>query len=294
VISNGFSQCLPLVAGAAYAASALWSKRATMEGGGLWRMTFLTNWGQALLFLPFLFAGEGSLEWADGWKITVTSLVYFVGQVVVFAGLRFGDVSVVTPVMGIKVLVVAALAVVFNHEQLPVRWWFAAAVAALAAALLGGGAVGDRRRVFAGVAGGLVASVAFAGVDILFQRWGGGLGVWRFTSLVMCAMGVWSFLLLPWMEGPWWHLPGEARRAFFPSLLFAGVQSSLMAYCVVVLEGAAWANLLYSSRGLWSVLLVWFLGPFFGNQERENGSKVMWQRLLGSGLLLAAIALVLR
>lgn len=294
MISSGLAQCLPLVAGAAYAASALWSKRATLEGGGLWRVTFLTNWGQALLFLPCLFVGEGSLDWADGWKIGVTSLVYFVGQVVVFAGLRFGDVSVVTPVMGIKVLVVAALAVFFNHEQLPGRWWFAAGIAALAAALLGGGAVGDRRRVFAGVAGGLGASLAFAGVDLLFQRWGGGLGVWRFTSLVMCAMGGWSLLLLPWMEGRWWHLPQGACRAFVPSLLFAGIQSSLMAYCVVMLKGAAWANLLYSSRGLWSVLLVWFLGPLFGNQERDSGSKVMWQRLLGSGMLLVAIALVLR
>jgi len=62
-----------------------------------------------------------------------------------------------------------------------------------------------------------------------------------------------------------------------------------MAYSVVVLKGAAWANLLYSSRGLWSVLLVWSVGPMFGNHERDTGSEIMLKRLVGSGLLLLAI-----
>ncbi len=71
------------------------------------------------------------------------------------------------------------------------------------------------------------------------------------------------------------------------------VQIVLMAYCVVALKGAAWANLLYSSRGLWSVLMVWGFGSFFGNSEGEAGREVMVRRLLGSALLLGAIGLVL-
>ncbi len=288
------AQSLPLIAGAAYAASALWSKRATMEGGGLWRIIFLTNWGQALLLLPLAFLGNGSALGGEAvLKVAITSLIFFIGQVVVFAGLRFGDVSVLTPVMGTKVLVVALMAVGFMHETLPPRWWLAAAIATLAAALLGGGAVGDRRRVWAGVAGGLGGALAFAGVDICFQLWGGTVGVWRFTSLVMLGMGGWSLLLLPFLEGPWWRLPVPARSAFIPSLAMALTQTTLMAYCVVVLNGAAWANLLYSSRGVWSVVFVWALGSWFGNRESEIGPGVMTQRLLGSGLLLGAIAIVL-
>jgi len=66
-----------------------------------------------------------------------------------------------------------------------------------------------------------------------------------------------------------------------------------MAYCVVELKGAAWANLLYSSRGIWSVALVWGAGSAFGNTEGEAGRSVMLRRLAGAGLMLAAIALVL-
>lgn len=287
------AQSLPLIAGASYAASALLTKRASVEGGGVWRITFLTNWCQALLLSPLLFLGEGGVSGGELLKIGITSLVFFIGQVVVFVGLRFGDVSVLTPVMGIKVLVVALMAVGITHEVLPPKWWLAAAIAAGAAALLGGGAGGDRRRVLAGVAGGLGAAVAFAGVDICFQIWGGTLGVWRFTSLVMLSMGVWSLLLLPFLEGPWWKLPPVSCAAFVPSLALAIIQTTLMAYCVVVLKGAAWANLLYSSRGVWSVLLVWLVGPLFGNAERDTGAGVMLKRLLGSGLILGAIALVL-
>ena len=49
--------------------------------------------------------------------------------------------------------------------------------------------------------------------------------------------------------------------------------------------------MVYSARGLWSVLAVWWVGHWFGNSERNQGSPVFRMRLLGSGLLLLAIVL---
>jgi len=51
-------------------------------------------------------------------------------------------------------------------------------------------------------------------------------------------------------------------------------------------------NVVYSARGLWSVLAVWWVGHWFGNSERNQGSLVFRMRLLGAGLLLGAIVLV--
>jgi drug/metabolite transporter (DMT)-like permease len=284
---------LPLAAAAAYALSALYLKRATMEGGGLWRITFLTNWGQALLLLPLVLLGHGSLTALEAWHILLTSLIFFLGQVSVFAGMRYGDVSVVTPVMGVKVIFVAALVTHFAHEKLPWLWWVAAAISASAAILLAGGRPNGGRSLLPGLAGGLCAALAFSGVDVLYQEWADGLGVWRFSALVALAMGLWSLTLLPLLEGAWWKLPNTARRAFMPGLLATIGQVLLMAYCVVELKGAAWANLLYSSRGIWSVALVWGAGTAFGNNEGAAGRPVMLRRLAGAGLMLAAIALVL-
>jgi drug/metabolite transporter (DMT)-like permease len=287
------SSCLPVIAGLSYALSALFLKRATVEGGGLWRISFLITWGQALCLLPLIFVGNGSISDTHWGHVLLTSFVFFAGQLSVFAGMRYGDVSVVTPVMGIKVLVVAGMAVWIAHEKLPGAWWIAAAISTMAAVLLSGGKPQGGRSLLPGLLGGVGAAVAFAGVDIFYQLWADASGVWRFSSLVMLGMAAWSLLLLPVLEGPWWQIPAIAWRAFWPGLLATIAQCLIMAFCVVKLKGAAWANLLYSSRGVWSVALVWCAGNAFGNQEKEAGQSVMLRRLTGAGLMLAAIALVL-
>jgi drug/metabolite transporter (DMT)-like permease len=119
---------LPLLAAVIYALSALFLKRATMEGGGLWRVTFLTNLGQAVLLLPLVQFGHGSVNALEAWHIAIASLVFFLGQLSVFVGMRYGDVSIVTPVMGVKVVLVAAMVTFFAHETLPTMWWIAAGI----------------------------------------------------------------------------------------------------------------------------------------------------------------------
>ena len=284
---------LPLLAGIVYALSALYLKQATMEGGGLWRITFLTTWGQAVLLLPLAVIGNGPLMETHWGHVFLTALVFYVGQLCVFAGMRFGEVSVVTPVMGVKVLLVAGLVVWTTKEPLPSVWWVAAGLSTAAALLLGGGHPSGTRGLLPGLLGGLGAALAFAGVDVLFQLWADGPGVWRFSALVALFMGLLSLSLTPFLEGPALRLSAAAWRAFIPGLLATIGQVLLMAYCVVKLKGAAWANLLYSSRGVWSVLLVWKAGRFFDNTENEIGRDGMIRRFAGAALMLVAIALVL-
>lgn len=290
---NLLQSSLPLLAGFVYAVSAVFLKRATTEGGGLWRINFLTNWTQALVFLPLIAFGNQLPNYQDAVQIALTALAFTGGQAIVFFGLRHGDVSVITPVMGVKVLLVAALAGWIADEKIPHIWWLAAALSALAAGLMGLGAPADRRRLLIGVVCGLGAAAAFALVDVLFQVWAGRLGVWPFSAWVALAMGVLSLPLLPLLEGPWWKVPRSALLAFAPGMLATLGQVVLMAYAVVLLQGAAWANLLYSSRGLWSIVLVWIWGRSLGNAELNEGGGVLARRLGGALLMLIAVGLVL-
>ena len=82
--------------------------------------------------------------------------------------------------------------------------------------------------------------------------------------------------------GPW--LVGGA--------VLLGTQSIIFVSTVAVFGKATSANIVYSSRGLLSVALVWMIGHWFMNAEQHLGPKVMRWRLAGALLMMSAIVLV--
>ena len=52
---------------------------------------------------------------------------------------------------------------------------------------------------------------------------------------------------------------------------------------------AAPLNVIYASRGLWSVLLVWRCGHWVQSREQDLGGRVLAWPLAGAGLLMSAI-----
>ena len=71
-----------------------------------------------------------------------------------------------------------------------------------------------------------------------------------------------------------------------------GVQSITFVSTLAVFGKATNANIVYASRGLLSVVLVWMVGHWFQNAEQHLGPKVMRWRLIGALLMLSAIVLV--
>jgi hypothetical protein len=88
------------------------------------------------------------------------------------------------------------------------------------------------------------------------------------------------------------QLPNPGKWLIGGAICLA-VQSIMFVSSIAVFGQAAMANVLYSSRGLWSVLAVWFIGHWFHSRELRHGWRVFAGRLLGAGLLLTAILLVL-
>jgi hypothetical protein len=54
---------------------------------------------------------------------------------------------------------------------------------------------------------------------------------------------------------------------------------------------ATLVNILYATRGMWTVATVWTVGHWFGNDERGQGHAVMGRRLIGSAVLVGAVVL---
>ena len=53
-------------------------------------------------------------------------------------------------------------------------------------------------------------------------------------------------------------------------------------------------NILYALRGLWTVLLVAWVGRWIGNREAGLPRPVLLLRGLGAGLLFSAVWVILR
>lgn len=284
---------LPLSAGLLYALASIVLKRATSDGAGPWRVTFVSNWVSGLAFAPLWFFGSEPFAWGHFWHAAIAGAAFFVGLVFTFLALSHGDVSVATPVLGTKVILVALLATFLAGESVPARWWVAAVLATAATALLGGGGgnAGDRRTFLRSLGYGLSAAASFALTDVLMQKWTHEWGFARFAPVMFLTVAVLSFGLVPHFRGRLRDLSASTWRWLLPGALLLAAQAACIAFAIASHGGATLVNILYASRGVWAVALVWAVGPWFQNHERTQGHGIMARRLAGSALLLGAIAL---
>ncbi len=280
---------LPLLSAFLYALAALVLKRATERGVGPWRVSFVSNWILAAVFVPFWLMGGKPFAFEHLWHAALCGFFFFVGQIFTFLALSRGDVSVATPVLGTKVIFVAFFSVMLGAEVLTGAMWLAALLTTIATALLGMGRPRGEHSLLAGLFFGSSAAASFALTDVLCQKWAPLWGFGHFAPVMFGTVALCSVGLIPFFNGPLRALPW---RWVLPGGLLLGIQCSGVAYSIMVFGSATTTNIIYNSRGIWSVLLVWSVGHWFANLERTQGTPVMLRRLAGSVLLLAAIGLI--
>ena len=286
---------IPLGSALGYPLAALMLKRATEEGAGPWRVVFIANWVLAAGFaLLWIFPAEHPASALHVAHAALAGLLFFVGQVFTFLALYRGDVSVTTPVLGSKVIFVALFTVLFGAAVVTPAMWLAVILTAGATALLGGGGGSVRRDALGrSLLYGFSAASAFALTDVLQQRWVKLWGFTHFAPTVFAVVALLSFALVPFFRGRLRELSAPGWRWALGGGALLTLQAGGVAWSIVYI-GATTTNVLYNSRGMWSVVLVWSIGHWFGNLEHAHGRAIMLRRLAGSGLLLVAIALMLR
>lgn len=282
---------LPAISALFYALGAHILKRAM--GVGMWRVTFLCNMAMAVFYLPLLLLpseGQGAWAW---YEPIVTGALFFFGQVFTFRAIQSGDVSVATPVLGTKALFVTALASVLTSEPPPLTTWLAAALTALAIALLGISKREQRSKLAATVLLASISALFFAAADVLIQRWAPGWGASRYIALMFLVNGILSFALIPKFSAPLKAIPRQTWNVLILGCVLIVTQTLGMAITMAVFGRAPEANIIYGSRGLWSVLIVLVAARYLDHNERSLGRRTLLARLAGSVLLIIAIALIL-
>lgn len=284
---------LPLLAAVVYVIGAMLFKRAAQQGADSWRMTRTANFIAALVFAPLWLLGGTMLPLAQWWQPALVALIFFLGQVFTFRSLQVGDVSIATPVLGLKIILVALLTTVLLRDKLTPGLWAAAGLSSVAIVLLNLTRSSAHHHVGLTIVLAGLAAGSYALFDVLVQKFSPAWGAGRFVPVMMGFVAVYSVALrfssdtrgakapraaLPWMAG---------------GAVCLGVQSMMFVVAVAVYGQATVANVLYSSRGLWSVIGVWLIGHWFGNRERHLGPRILVLRLCGAAILMVAVVLVL-
>jgi len=287
---------LPLVSAIVYVAAALLLKRASDLGADVWRTTRVINYTAALVAVPLWMLGgtiPASTLW---WQPPLAGVLFYAGQIFSLLALNTGDVSVATPVLAVKILLVAVLTTVLIGDPIGARLWTAAALSSAAIALLNVSPGHSHRRVGTTILLAALGATAYACFDVLVQKWSPAWGAGRFLPLAVTSAALYSIPLRRF-DAPG-SAPNEQTSPAYTPWLAAGavclaVQGLMFITSISLYRQATSANVLYSSRGLWSVVAVWGIGHWFSNREQHLGARVLVWRLVGAILLMAALIMVL-
>ena len=286
---------LPLASAIVYAAAALCLKIALGRGVTSWSVLFFSNMMLGILFVPMLLAGP------SGWNLPfavwalASAALFFCGQVGTFRSLQSGDVSIATPALAAKVVFVALLSLLIPGSRPDPDLWLAVVLTVAGMILLHRGPKQTAARPLVTLAWALFAAFSFAAVDIIVQVGAPRAG---FTLFMPVMFGTVALLSLPLL---WPHVlrpqpriiqPG-ARTWLAAGVILLGLQAMGMASAIGLFGDATGANVVYGSRGLWSLLLLALVARRLGIKDSVFDRSTLLVRTIGCILILVAVMLVL-
>ena len=283
----------PFISSWLYVIGVMFIKQCSAQGVGIWRITFVSNLGSAVLYVPLLFVAGEWPEMEKFWEPALAACLFIGGQAFTFLALNKGDVSVATPVLGLKPVIVALFVVAILGEGIRPALWVSAGLSAAGVAMLNAGGRGKHHHVLSTIALSLVAGSCFSLFDVVVQKFAQGWDVKKFLPAMFAFVCVFSLVFIPFFTAPLRAIPKAAWKPLGWGSLFLGLQGVVFISSVAVYGDATALNIIFSSRGLWSVVAVWLVGHWFANTEKDLGKAVFTKRLIGAGLMLAAIILTL-
>jgi drug/metabolite transporter (DMT)-like permease len=286
---------LPLASALLYAAAALCLKIALGRGLTTWAVLFFSNMVLGLFFLPLLFFGTSGWNPSAALWALLAGLLFFVGQIGTFRSLQSGDVSIATPALAAKVVFVALLSLPIPGSRPDPDLWLAVILTMAGMILLQRGPARRASRPLTTLAWALLAALSFAAADIVVQTGAPDAG---FTLFMPVMFGTVAALALPLL---WPHVLRSPRlvrdrgawRWMATGVVLLGLQAMGMGTAIGLFGDATGANVVYGSRGLWSLLFLAVVARHLGIEDSVFDRRTLVLRVLGAVCILAAVMLVL-
>jgi len=236
---------------------------------------------------PLLTVMGGTMQPASLlWQPAIIGGLFLAGQMFTLLAVERGDISVAAPVLGVKVLIVPALAPFFVNDELSARVWIAAAIAVIGIGFVQARDKSiQRSRILASVGFALLAACSMTIFDLLIQRWAPAWGAGYFLPLALGFAAMFSLAFVRLGDRPSeLRQKGVIRPLAIGGLLMA-VQAIGMTVTLGLYGDATRVNIVYSLRGLWSVLLTWTLTRHLIGTESAPSHRTMTMRLIGAVLI---------
>lgn len=261
---------------------------------GLLQLLCLAHVMQGLICLPLVWlAWPSDMPHVSVWwkPLLAESLFYFLGQAGLFTALRHTDASRVSPLLGVKVVILAILSTFALGQVLTPMQWAAAVLAVVAALVLNqsGGSIPWR----AG-AGLLMAWTGYSLSDFYIRVYVDAVApldplhagfVGMFMSYLAC--GLVGAAMLPWYGSKDWKDWRDA--APFAFTWFAAM---ICFYGALATAGLVLAAILQSTRSFWSLLIGAVLAHRgYHALEKHMSAGVLVRRGIGAAMMVLAVTL---
>lgn len=281
----------PLVAAIGYAIASLLLKKALTEGARPMACFHINNWASTLAFLPLVFFETQPVNWQQWYVPAGLGVLFFIGGWFTFIAMQRGDVSLVTPVLGSKVVFVALGASLFIAGSMKPLMWVAAIITTGGIFLMSATDFKTPKgaRLAGPVVMALISAALFAFADVFLQKWAPAFGPKTFLAILAGTTGLLSLVAMtllpnrppiPWNRATQWSVAGSTLIA---------MQSMILGLSLAFFHDAIGVNVVYATRGMWSLVVVALLGPLLGNRERHESGKAYGIRILAAALLMAGV-----
>jgi hypothetical protein len=277
---------LPLIGAFLHPFLGIFIQRCTRAGLGLTLIVACSNLIVAAIFVLYLRPTGGWVLHGKDWLAVMNGVLFFAGQWFSARSLKNGDLAVHSSAMGVKLLIVAALAGCVGLEGARPFLFPAAALACVSVFLVAGASLAGWKEHRATVGFTLLACVFFGFNDFMTGWQAHHIGAARWLVILFCTSGLLSIGLLVTRVPQLKTLSHSGNVRWF--LLAAGVTLGVQALIVNIafseFRQPTLSNVAYSTRGVMAVAFLWILG------RRKTGT--LFARQI-SGAILMIIALIL-
>lgn len=270
-----------------------WYRLGMKEGASALYSFHVSNVIIGLCFLPLILLEKQVIAWDQILHPLLVGASFFIGSWFTFIAIHRGDVSLVTPLMGSKVIFVALFALIMASQPPSFSLICAAALSAIGIAVMGAKDFYHSSHAAFTISFALISSAIFAICDILMRKWAPDFGPLAFITTSTSCLALVSIVTLIWMARYTRHSrpTSTATKWIIWSSVLIAIQAIGMSIIVATHDDTTGINVVYGSRGLWAIVLIALVGPLLGNHERKLAKGVILYRLIGTIILTIAIVI---